>query len=70
MVFQKLGKYELLEKIDRRGYGTVYRTRETVPEVERAVKLLHPALVADTTTFEHLYLIFCVHFRKSLSSFG
>ena len=48
----KLGKYELLEKIGRGGYGTVYRARETVLEVERAVKVLHPALVSDPEFIE------------------
>jgi len=48
----QLGKYELLEQLGSGGYGTVYRARDTVLEVERAVKLLHPALVADRQFIE------------------
>ena len=52
MEARRLGKYELLESIGRGGFGTVYRARETVLDVERAVKLLHPALIADTEFLE------------------
>ena len=52
MTVQKLGKYELIEELGRGGYGTVYRARETVLDVERAVKVLHPALVADPEFIE------------------
>ena len=48
----KLGKYELLEELGRGGYGTVYRARETVLDVERAVKVLHPALISDPEFIE------------------
>jgi hypothetical protein len=41
-----LGKYELFEELGRGGFGTVYRARDTVLDVERAVKVLHPALLA------------------------
>jgi outer membrane protein assembly factor BamB len=43
----KFGKYELFEALGRGGFGTVYRAQDTILEVERAVKVLHPALVAD-----------------------
>ncbi|MBC8330370.1 MAG: serine/threonine protein kinase, partial [Anaerolineae bacterium] len=43
----KLDKYTLIEEIGRGGYGTVYRARDEALQVERAVKVLHPALVAD-----------------------
>lgn len=43
----RLGKYLLLESLGRGGYGTVYRAHDTVLNVARAVKVLHPALVAD-----------------------
>ena len=44
---KKLGKYELLEALGRGGFGTVYRARDTTLDVERAVKVLHAALVSD-----------------------
>jgi formylglycine-generating enzyme required for sulfatase activity/serine/threonine protein kinase len=43
----QLGKYILREQLGRGGFGTVYRAHDTVLEVERAVKVLHPALTAD-----------------------
>ena len=43
----RIGKYLLHEELGRGGFGTVYRAFDTVLEVERAVKILHPALVAD-----------------------
>jgi len=52
MTLQKLGKYELIEELGRGGYGTVYRAREVVLDVERAVKVLHPALVSDPDFIE------------------
>ena len=52
MTVQKLGKYELIEELGRGGYGTVYLARETVLDVERAVKVLHPALIADPEFIE------------------
>ncbi|MCU0486000.1 MAG: serine/threonine protein kinase, partial [Anaerolineales bacterium] len=42
-----LGKYELYEPLGQGGFGTVYRARDTLLNVPRALKLLHPALVAD-----------------------
>ncbi len=48
----KLGKYTLLEEIGRGGYGTVYRARDEALQIERAVKVLHPTLVADPTFIE------------------
>ena len=47
-----LGKYLLLEQLGRGGYGTVYRAHDRVLKVERAVKVLHPALVADPEFLE------------------
>ena len=48
----QLGKYQLHEELGRGGYGTVYRAYDTVLKVERAVKVLHPALVADPEFIE------------------
>jgi serine/threonine-protein kinase len=48
----QLSKYELLEPIGRGGYGTVYHARETVLDVERAIKVLHPPLAADPVFIE------------------
>ena len=42
---KQLDKYELQEQIGQGGFGTVYRAHETVLEVERAVKVLHPNLL-------------------------
>ena len=49
---KRLGKYELHEQLGRGGYGTVYHATDTVLEVERAVKVLHPALAADPVFIE------------------
>lgn len=43
-----LGKYELLERIGQGGYGIVYKAQDVVLNVVRAVKVLHPALMAAT----------------------
>ena len=44
-----LGKYELHEQLGKGGFGTVFRATDTVLGVDRALKVLHPALVADDT---------------------
>ncbi len=48
----QLSKYTLHEQLGRGGYGTVYRATDNVLEVERAVKVLHPALAADLEFIE------------------
>ena len=45
----QFGKYQILEELGRGGFGTVYRVRETVLNVERAIKVLHPNLLTDET---------------------
>ena len=52
MQIKRLGKYELLEELGRGGFGTVYRASETMLDVERAVKVLHPALMVDPEYIE------------------
>ncbi len=44
-----LGKYEIIEELGRGGFGTVYKAHDTVLDVDRALKVLHPTLVSDVT---------------------
>ena len=48
----KLGNYTLIEELGRGGYGTVYLAHDDALQVERAVKVLHPSLVADPQFIE------------------
>ena len=43
------GKYEIIEELGKGGFGTVYHVRETVLDVERAIKVLHSNLLTDET---------------------
>jgi serine/threonine protein kinase len=43
----QFGRYELFESLGRGEFGMVYRAQDTQSNMERAVKLLHPPLVAD-----------------------
>jgi formylglycine-generating enzyme required for sulfatase activity/serine/threonine protein kinase len=47
-----IGKFEILETLGQGGYGIVYRVKDTILNVERALKVLHPVLLADPTFIE------------------
>ena len=52
-----LGKYELEdEPLGSGGFGSVYRAKDTVLRVDRAIKILHPALATDTGFVERFRL--------------
>ena len=46
---KNFGKYEIIEELGKGGFGTVYHVRETVLNIERAIKALHPNLLSDNT---------------------
>ncbi len=46
MPFTSLGNYTIIAQIGRGGFGTVYRAYDTVLDVDRAIKVLHPQLNA------------------------
>ena len=48
----QLGKYEILDEIGRGGFGVVYRALDTWLQIERALKVLHPALIIDPQVVE------------------
>jgi eukaryotic-like serine/threonine-protein kinase len=52
MTPQILGKYELRALLGQGGFGAVYRAYDATLDVERAVKVLHPALIADASFLE------------------
>jgi serine/threonine-protein kinase len=43
----QLSKYTLHELLGKGGYGTVYRATDTALNVPRAVKILHPSILAE-----------------------
>jgi serine/threonine protein kinase len=52
MTNKTIGKFEILETLGQGGYGIVYRVKDTILNVERALKVLHPVLLADPTFIE------------------
>ena len=46
---KNFGKYEIIEELGKGGFGTVYHVRETVLNIERAIKVLHPNLLSDNS---------------------
>jgi serine/threonine protein kinase len=44
-----IGKYEIIEELGQGGFGIVYKVRDTLLEVDRALKVLHPVLATDPT---------------------
>src|SRR5215217_5288071 len=46
---QMLGKYALGHELGRGGFATVFLARDTVLHRDVALKILHPALLADPT---------------------
>lgn len=46
---EQFGKYQIIEELGKGGFGTVYRARETILDIERAIKVLHPNLLSDNS---------------------
>lgn len=46
---QELGKYTIVETLGRGGFATVFRAHDTVLKRDIALKIMHPALMADRT---------------------
>jgi serine/threonine protein kinase len=49
---KSIGKFEIIETLGKGGYGTVYRVLDSILNIERAIKILHPALLADPVFIE------------------
>ncbi len=52
----ELGKYEIYEVIGKGGFGTVYRALDRALGIERAIKIMHPALSQDNGFLERFRL--------------
>jgi len=53
-MLQRIGRYEILERIATSGQGTVYRARDTVLDRVVAVKVMHPGHTGEAGYLEAL----------------
>ena len=53
-MLERLGRYEILERIAAGGQGTVYRARDTVLDRIVAVKVINPLLADDPAYLDAL----------------
>ena len=51
-MLQRIGRYEILERIATVGQGTVYRARDTVLDRVVAVKVMHPGHAGEAEYLE------------------
>ncbi len=50
----RLGRYELIKELGAGGFGTVFQAHDTILEIDRAVKVVHPVACADKSFRECL----------------
>jgi len=55
MAFEKLGRYEILEKLGNGGFGTVFKAHDKDLDRPVAIKILHPHLVNQSGFIERFY---------------
>ena len=53
-MLQRIGRYEILDRIGGRAFGTVYRARDTVLDRVVAVKVINQPVAADPEYLETL----------------
>jgi serine/threonine-protein kinase len=56
-MLQRIGRYEILERIAAGGQGTVYRARDTVLDRVVAVRVINRAVANDSYHSQSLFLI-------------